>query len=161
MHSQYTVEKTFTWEMAHRLVDGYVGKCTSLHGHSWEATIVVGGYHETTEKGYIGQAGLDKFGMLVDFNDFKAMKAWIDEYWDHGTMLNANDPLLTLLSKVPECKTIPVIGNPTSENLARMIAMEAGRVILAKYNGQQLGRMWIARVEVKETCTSKAVFYRD
>lgn len=157
--SPFKVIKTFGWEMAHRLVDGYTGKCNSLHGHSWEASVTIGGYHEKLSGGYLGQVPLDKYGMLMDFGDFKILRDAIDAEWDHATMLNVSDEsMLAALQAFQECKIALSIDNPTSENIARMLATKANTLMLEKFNKQQLGRLWVVRVEVAETCTSRAVY---
>jgi 6-pyruvoyl tetrahydropterin synthase/QueD family protein len=142
---QTLVSKTFRWEMAHRLVKGYEGKCNSLHGHSWEATITV-----SQAPGF---STLDPFDMVVDFGDFKPVRQWVDTYWDHAVMLYAHDPLLELLAPMEDQRVWPCNANPTSETIAEMLAALASNLIVKERED-----IFVKMVEVKETCTSTAVW---
>lgn len=74
------------FETAHRL-PLLGGKCTSLHGHSWHATI--------TFRIPSWDMGMDKEGISVEYGLLKrVVRGWIDEYLDHGCMLGVRDPLL-------------------------------------------------------------------
>ncbi|WP_052424122.1 6-pyruvoyl trahydropterin synthase family protein [Nonomuraea candida] len=78
-----TVEHT--WEAGHSLPH-LPGKCSSLHGHTWRASITVAG------------PSLDQAGILVEFGAFKRhMRDWIDSRLDHSLMLGAGDNLIPLL----------------------------------------------------------------
>ncbi|PFG50202.1 6-pyruvoyltetrahydropterin/6-carboxytetrahydropterin synthase [Amycolatopsis sulphurea] len=80
---QVTIEHTF--ETAHRLPH-LGGKCTSLHGHSWQVVVPV-----------IAPTLSDDV-TVVEFGVLKAgIREWIDTYLDHGTMLGVRDPLAVSL----------------------------------------------------------------
>ncbi|MFZ5648466.1 MAG: 6-carboxytetrahydropterin synthase QueD [Bacillota bacterium] len=79
---------------AHRL-EGYKGRCASLHGHTWTVEVVVEGKR------------LDSCGMLIDFKVLKEMVDGIVTELDHSC-LNDIDYFTG-----GETKT-----NPTAENLA-------------------------------------------
>jgi 6-pyruvoyltetrahydropterin/6-carboxytetrahydropterin synthase len=82
----YTVAVTHTFEAAHRSPQ-LGGKCSSLHGHSWHVTVT------------LGSQRLYQDGTVLDFGPFKkALRRWIDEALDHGTMLAADDPLAPILT---------------------------------------------------------------
>jgi len=75
-----SIERTF--ETAHRLPQ-LPGKCTSLHGHSWQVTIGV------------TARGLGADSTAVEYGAFKAgVRGWIDTNLDHGTMFGTGDPLV-------------------------------------------------------------------
>ena len=57
----YLLEKEVTFEAAHRLGMGYIGKCNNIHGHSWKVKIGV-------ECEY-----LDMRDMGVDFAELKTV----------------------------------------------------------------------------------------
>ncbi len=81
--NEVTVRHNF--ETAHRLPH-LPGKCTSLHGHSWWASVTV------------GAGGLRPDGTVVEFGALKqGLRGWVDAYLDHGSMLGAEDPLCALL----------------------------------------------------------------
>ena len=79
------------FDAAHKL-DGYNGKCSELHGHTWKVEVFVTGVE------------LDKIGMLVDFKILKSRLKEITEKLDHS-----------LLNDFKE------VGNPTSENISKYI----------------------------------------
>jgi len=89
---QLDVETDFS--AAHQL-RVYRGKCENLHGHNWRVRVTVAG--DT----------LDAAGMLVDFAKLKRLLAESTSAYDHR-FLNDVRPF----SEV----------NPTSENLARILA---------------------------------------
>ena len=109
----FEISKGFKWEAAHRLSDGYVGKCSSLHGHSYTCEVVLTG------------SKLDKAGMLMDFGDLGFVKKFINARWDHSLILWEDDPLRKVIQ---DAQVFDVIGlqkmyfmaaQPTAENLAR------------------------------------------
>jgi len=79
---------------AHRL-RAYKGKCEQLHGHNWHVDLRLAGND------------LDPAGMLLDFGDIKRLLGEALRDLDH-TYLNDVAPFDTI--------------NPSSENLARVIA---------------------------------------
>ena len=96
----------------HRLLN-YDGKCRFLHGHNAKAVVVLEGEH------------LDTRGMLIDFSDVKGhLRTWIDEYLDHKMILCQSDPLIPLLEETGEPLYL-IEGNPTAENIARLIYLQA------------------------------------
>lgn len=147
----WEVMKEVRWEAAHRLVDGYEGKCNSLHGHSWVARIYVGGPSSPRFNAAPGE--LDEYGMVIDFNAFKPLRKWVDDNLDHATILNRHDELFELLGTVDDCRLFDMEGNPTSENIARLLMRKAHEYLPG------ILPCTITRVEVLETCTSMAVYY--
>lgn len=135
-----TVRHNF--ETAHRLPH-LPGKCQSLHGHSWWATVTVSGPE---------LAG----GVLVEFGEFKkALRGWIDSYLDHGTMLGPDDPLVLALLTAG-CKVHIVPGWPTVENVAAMLASEASRLL----DGiTRAPRAEISEVRIRETHVNEASWW--
>jgi len=100
----------------HRLLN-YDGKCCHLHGHNGKAVITL----ETPR--------LDERGMVIDFTDIKrVVNRWIDDNLDHRMILSENDPAVPALTELGEPLFL-MDGNPTAENIARLIfdrATEAG-----------------------------------
>ncbi len=87
------IYKDFTFEAAHRLPnvpDGH--KCARLHGHSFQARIVV--------SGPVGEIS----GWVMDFGDIKAAFRPIREQLDHHYL-----------------NEVEGLENPTSEHIARWI----------------------------------------
>lgn len=104
----YTITKTFTFCYGHRLYKD-PGKCGYLHGHTAKAEITLSG------------RTLNALGMLKNFDTIKeSVGKWIDENLDHHTLLNGKDPLVKALKKEGQ-KLFVIDGNPTAENLAKIL----------------------------------------
>lgn len=88
---------------AHNL-RGYQGSCERLHGHNWKVDVVL-------------RAGkLDQLGMVIDFRDIKSAANGLLDSLDHR-YLNELDPFHE--------------ANPTTENVAKWIFDELGKIIPA------------------------------
>lgn len=135
----FRVQKELTWDMAHALAN-YEGKCKKIHGHTWKAII-----------SYRGQV-LDKAEMLMDFGNFKSVKEWIDQNWDHNCLLSSAYPHAEVLQEALGVEWGIVITpfNPTSERVAEFL--HAKTVELLKVP------RWNVEVTVFETCTSGATY---
>jgi 6-pyruvoyltetrahydropterin/6-carboxytetrahydropterin synthase len=131
----YTIKKTFRFEAAHRLVDGYQGKCTNIHGHSWEVTF------EASSK------VLNRFGMVMDFGSLKCMKDWIDKYLDHAMIVKDTDVKMSKFLHNQGFKDFIMNTNPTSENIAKLL-----------FDVAETHSIPITRVTVGETCTCEASY---
>ncbi len=137
-----SVTRRFVFDSAHRVM-GHQGKCQHLHGHRYVAEVTC------------SAPSLDGLGMVVDFAVIKEkIGDWINEWWDHNTILHADDPLvyaidphlLNLTGKGVFRLTAPVSGvigmNPTAENLAATLF----QVAVIKLSGSGLAvenvRLW-------------------
>lgn len=88
----YYVEKEFKFEYAHRLFHlGHSHKCSNIHGHSGKVKV------------RIEYDKLNNAGFVIDFNELKFIKDFIDENWDHALMINAED--MSLIKAAEELKT--------------------------------------------------------
>jgi len=105
-----------TFDAAHRLL-GYDGNCRHLHGHTWTVEIEIESNRE-----------MDQCGMLLDY---RTIKNYFKDTWDHRTILNMDDPLIEILN-VMNLKVTIMANNPTAENLAKKIL--ADMVLLADLN---------------------------
>ncbi len=88
-------------------------KCATLHGHNG----VIWVYATPVE-------GLDNLGRVVDFSVLKEkIGGWVDEYWDHTTILFKEDEkTINLVNQAPQFKKTFVLDkNPTAENLAHYL----------------------------------------
>ena len=133
----YKVTKHILFCYGHRLLN-YDGKCKHLHGHNGRVEIEL-----TSPK-------LDHRGMVMDFEEIKVtLKAWIDEALDHKMLLCKDDPLAKVLADLGEpCYLMD--GNPTAENIARLIFEYAASKGFA-----------VTEVKLWETETSYAVYHSD
>ena len=133
---KYIITKQFKFEAAHRLLKNYSGKCTNNHGHSWLVTLHLEG------------TDLDEKDMLVDFQDMKILKTWIDENLDHASLLWENDPMCQYIRESGQ-RIYTTTKNPTSEHIAEVILKEAIRLF-------ENSRIRVQCIEVNETCTTGA-----
>lgn len=99
----------------HRLVN-HESKCATLHGHN--------GYVEISAT---PTKSLDALGRVIDFSVLKEkIGGWIDENWDHTTILCAEDSVtIKALQNIPRKKDLFILPyNPTAENLAKYLLWE-------------------------------------
>lgn len=108
-----TIKRTHEICMGHR-VYGHDSKCANLHGHNY--------IFEFTVK---PKNGLDSIGRVVDFSEVKSVLCeWLEENWDHKTLLWQNDPLYDTISRSNYFTETEIGGivsvpfNPTAENIA-------------------------------------------
>ena len=101
------------FDAAHRII-GHQGKCRKLHGHRYvlEATFTA----DT----------LNDLNMIIDFATIKAkLKTWIDECWDHNTVLSKADKNLgEAIETHSDQKIYYLDHNPTAEGMASYILYE-------------------------------------
>lgn len=111
----FRVSRQIDFCYGHRLLD-HRGKCRHLHGHNGKVVITF----EASE--------LDDRGMVFDFGNIKrAVSRWIDEHLDHRMILHRDDPAVPVLKELGEPMFL-LEGNPTAENLAKLICdFAAGR----------------------------------
>ena len=96
----------------HRLL-GHRGKCRHLHGHN--------GMLEVT----LRRGRLDRLGMVMDFERIKSAVAdWVKATLDHKMLLSSRDPLVRALRALGE-PVVTLQGNPTAENIARLVYARA------------------------------------
>lgn len=143
------------FETAHRL-PFLGGKCANLHGHSWKVKVAFVAYQHAM--GMNGHGISMEYGLLK-----KAVRGWIDEHLDHGSMLGAQDLLAhnteikAVLGKVfvfGEGGDYPTMPWPTVEATARMLADKLQEVADQTFNDI----LWVDSVMVTETAVNSAVW---
>jgi len=125
----FILSVSFTFEAAHRLVHGYPDKCRNLHGHSFRVKCTIEG------------SQLNKYGMLKDFVDFKILKKWCKENWDHATLLAESDQESIEFLTFTQQKYFTFKENPTSEVIAQYLM----------HKSDELG-LPLTSVTIDETC---------
>lgn len=138
---RYVLSKEFKFDAAHRIINNYSGKCSDFHGHSWAVIVYVEGYR------------LDERNMLMDFNELKVLRKWINENLDHASILWEEDPMVQYFKEHSQ-KVFVTRLNPTSEHLAQIILEKA----MSFFNNPKIR---VESVEVKESCTSSARIYPE
>jgi 6-pyruvoyltetrahydropterin/6-carboxytetrahydropterin synthase len=91
----------------HRLMD-HESKCRYLHGHNYKVELTV----EAEE--------LDTVGRAIDFTVVKErIGGWIDQHWDHQTILHEDD--VELQQSLQFHKVFRLPSNPTAEHMAQYL----------------------------------------
>ena len=106
-----TCTRRIEFDAAHRVME-HESKCKHLHGHRYvvEATFT--------------SRQLDALGRVVDFGVIKErLGSWLDEQWDHTTILFEKDRELgeVIAAKTGQ-KIFYLPTNPTAENMAAYLA---------------------------------------
>lgn len=122
------LSKKFRFEAAHWLPKFPEGhKCRRLHGHSFQIEVIVRGEID------------ENTGILLDFNELKAVVKPIIDALDHHCINNLGEEW-----------NEPLLKNPTAENLAKWLYEKIKPQLNILY-----------AVVVNETCTSKCVYYGE
>jgi len=108
------ITRKFEFDAGHRVMNERV-KCFSNHGHRYYGDLV---FEFTTT---------EEIGYNIDFKEIKRVGCqWIDDYWDHGTLLNPHDTkLIDVLREINTKVWLMSLNgegnycNPTVENLSR------------------------------------------
>lgn len=111
-----SVTKVLDFHAGHRLLN-HESKCRSAHGHSYTIEITA-----RADK-------LDVVGRVIDFSVIKeVVGAWINEYWDHGFILEVGDPLQKALYE-DHSKVFQLPYAPTAENIATYLLGIANQLL--------------------------------
>jgi 6-pyruvoyltetrahydropterin/6-carboxytetrahydropterin synthase len=105
----------------HRVLN-HESKCANLHGHNYVAMF----YAEADD--------LDKIGRVIDFSVLKEkIGGWIDQHWDHTTLLFCEDrELLEISPAFEKNKKVFICDfNPTAENMAEFLLHQICPEVLA------------------------------
>lgn len=133
---------------AHRLIHGYKGKCKDLHGHNYSVRVA---FHTQA---------LNKHGFVVDFSDVKEYcNAWIQDNWDHGTIVSEDDYDLLEFLKYHKQKyyVLPKEVNSTVENMAEYLFHKLTAIFEAK-KMELNNYAKLVEIEITETESSSAVY---
>lgn len=115
------ITRRLEFDAGHR-VYGHEGKCNHIHGHRYKVDIT------------LKSDGLDKVGRVFDFAWIKdRVGLWIDVNWDHGMLLNSDDPVALAYSLVDALKGLKLFKfhkkNPTAEVIAEHLFYLTERLI--------------------------------
>ena len=132
------------FDSGHRVMNEKM-KCFNIHGHTYLYSIT------------FSFNSIDGIGYAIDFKEIKRVfSQWIDDFLDHGMILNPKDTSLIATTKKLQSKlwlmSLNGLGeycNPTVENIAKEIflAMEIlGKTLYPKKNG-----LTIHKVKIYET----------
>jgi len=135
------VAKKFKWEAAHR-IPWHPGKCQNLHGHSYKMDVEFEG-------------DVDSNGIVIDFNDIKALIDPYVELFDHSTIISKNDHELLEVFKQKSWKHHVLDFDSTAENFCIFFSN-----IIAGENAEFLQKNGIRRVGIRVFETDTAYAYK-
>lgn len=110
--------RRFEFDAGHRVMS-HEGKCRHFHGHRYVVEF------------HVSAAHLDLLGRVVDFGELKKeLGPWIDDNLDHAFLAHASDfEALKALELIPGQRIFRMDGNPTAENLARLLHRQAEKLL--------------------------------
>jgi len=113
------------FDSAHRLIN-HESKCRMLHGHRY-----------VVEASFRAKK-LDDVGRVIDFGVIRELLgSWIDEYFDHNTILSIADKKLgEEISKSTQQKIYYLPNNPTAENIAKHLLEEICPKIFSDFDAE-------------------------
>lgn len=144
----YVTKKLQDFAMAHRLGNGYPGKCKNIHGHT---------YHlQVTLRSEI----LNGYGMVIDFGDIKKLfDTWVQKNWDHAIMVTEGDALKDwVVDNDQRCYVIPEGINSTAEYMSKFLFDKFTELLAMDYVSSDLA---LYEVRVWETEDSSAFYRKD
>lgn len=118
-----TCTRRLEFDAAHRILN-HESKCKMLHGHRY-----------VVEASFAAKK-LDDLGRVIDFGVVReVLGAWIDEHFDHNTILSIEDK--NLGEKIAEetgQKIYYLDENPTAENIADYLLKKICPKLFAKHD---------------------------
>jgi 6-pyruvoyltetrahydropterin/6-carboxytetrahydropterin synthase len=111
------------FDAAHRILN-HESKCKMLHGHRYALEVS------------FAAKKLDDLGRVIDFGIVRELLgAWIDEHFDHNTILSIKDKKLgEKIAAETGQKIFYLDENPTAENIAKFLFEKICPKIFAKKN---------------------------
>ena len=96
---------------------------------------------------------------MIDFAELKrAFKGWIDEHWDHGFLLAADDSnAINAIKQVVPCKYYELPYNPTAENMARYLLNDVCPKVLEQFSDYQVRATKVLIWETEDSCAEASL----
>ncbi len=128
-----TCTRKIEFDAAHRVML-HESKCKNLHGHRYVVEVTA----QAPE--------LDALGRVVDFGVLKdKLGGWIDEHWDHQTILFDEDKALGSAIAAETGQPIFYLNaNPTAENMAKHLLEKVCPTLFS-------GALKIVKITLRET----------
>jgi 6-pyruvoyltetrahydropterin/6-carboxytetrahydropterin synthase len=140
-NSSYQLIVKFRFEAAHRLAKDYSGKCSNIHGHSFNGELAVTGTR------------LNDMDMAIDYADLKVHTKSITNDLDHKLLLYKNDIELISFCQKSNLSITLFDANPTSEVIAHYIYHRLKSEIKTSHPAID-----IDYVTIEETCSSRCKY---
>ncbi len=141
------ITKEFNFEAAHALWN-YKDLCKNIHGHSYRLLVTVTGIPITNKNN-------SKYGMLMDFNDLKAIvKKNIIDVFDHSLIIfkEANTEALKTTGQMFN-RLILTDYQPTCENMVNDFALRIKKLLPTNVK--------LHNLKLFETVTSYAEWFAE
>ncbi len=118
-----TCTRRIEFDAAHRILN-HESKCKMLHGHRYALEVS------------FAAKKLDDLGRVIDFGIVRELLgAWIDEHFDHNTILSIKDKKLgEKIAAETGQKIFYLDENPTAENIAKFLFEKICPKIFARKN---------------------------
>lgn len=118
--------------------------CYMLHGYCRDIYVT------------FGATSLDKQGFVVDFGGLKEFKRWLEDKFDHTTVLQADDPLVSHFRVMESDGFLKLTVLP-------IVSCEGWAMYISKYldhyvQQQTNGRAYVLRLEVRENDKNSAIY---
>lgn len=117
-----TCTRAFGIDVGHRVMR-HESKCANVHGHRYGIEVTC------------SAPSLDEVGRVIDFSWVKEIVGeWLDDNLDHGFAHHPDDPIGEMLRlKGQKVYSMPSeYGEPTAENLAKLVGVTAGELLASK-----------------------------
>lgn len=119
--------------------DGSPGECASIHGYDRSVHFTFSG-------------DIDDHGWIFPFGDLKPVKKFLEYYFDHTTVLSADDPRLpTLTPEITEpggiLNTLRVLPYGVSMEMSSLFIWEHVNAYIMNLTKE---RVYVSKVEMKE-----------
>lgn len=145
-----TISRKGSFDSGHRVMNEKF-KCFNLHGHTY--------IYELT----FGFSNPKDIGYAIDFKEIKRVGCqWIDDFLDHGMILNPKDIKLIKTTEELQSKywLMSLNGetqycNPSVENIAKELFL-AQKILFSQYE-----YLWIQEISLWETPNCKTVCVKE
>ena len=119
--------------------DGSPGHCSGLHG-----------YDRSVHFTFAGE--VDEYGWIFPFGDLKAVRAFLEHYFDHTSIIGADDPALEGISEeqlqpggiLSSLRALPY---GVSMEMSSLFIWEHVNPFIYHQTG---GRVWVEKIESRE-----------
>ncbi|MBY0414204.1 MAG: 6-carboxytetrahydropterin synthase [Bdellovibrionales bacterium] len=123
------------------------GHCRFVHGYSREFMF------------WFKASSLDDKGWVMDFGGFKEFKVFLEDYFDHTFLANADDPELPLFQEmdkkgIVKLRVLPSVG---MEGTSKFLFEKMNEYLDKKTQG----RVYCFRVETKENEKNSGIYEAD
>lgn len=100
---------------------------------------------------------LDRQGFVMDYGDLKEVSRWLEDTFDHVTVLQADDPLVPQFLQLEAAGALKLTLLPcvSCEGWAMYIAKHIHQTVMVKTEG----RVWVNSVEVRENGKNSSTYH--